>query len=114
MFSGVLGFAFVNYCLFKYFYKLEKRTEFEMQESRIACEPFLLAENDRQLLKTLWINREEERELMKNEPNWVVGTWYGDKVYTDTSKFILPTPIEMYVHSHPKELQKRMEQKLWN
>ena len=28
----------------------------------------------------MWINREEERELMKDVPNWIVGTWYGEKV----------------------------------
>lgn len=78
-----------------------------MIESKIALEPFLLAESDRTLLKTLWVNREEERELMKDEPGWVVGTWYGDKVYNDTSRMVHPTMQELYVHCNPKEFWRR-------
>jgi len=112
--SGVSWFAFYVswsatwYMIWKYFRKFHNRTEFEMTECRIACEPFLLAEQDRNLLKAMWVNREEERELMKDEPGWIVGTWYGDKVYNDTTRLPHPTYEELYAHCNPKEYWRRV------
>jgi len=111
--AGYIGWSVFWYLSWKYYHKFWKRSEFEMLESKIALEPFILAETDRNLLKALWVNREEERELMKNEPGWIVGTWYGDKVFNDTSRMIHPTMEELYAHCNPKELRTRYTQR-WN
>ena len=34
-------------------------------------------------MKQLYLNREEENELMKDVPGWVTGTYYGKKLYHD-------------------------------
>ena len=38
------------------------------------------------------MNREEERELMKDVPGWVVGTWYGEKVKMITCARFFSSP----------------------
>jgi len=110
-FAGIIIWSTGAYMCYKYFRKYWKRSEFEMVETKIALEPFLLAEVDRNLLKALWVNREEERELMKDEPGWVVGTWYGDKVYNDTSRMVYPTMQELYVHCNPREFWRRQHKR---
>jgi len=113
LFAGFITWSVSAYLCYKYFRKFFKRTEFEMIEAKIALEPFMLAETDRHVLKALWVNREEERELMKDEPGWVVGTWYGDKVFTDTSRMIYPTHEELYAHCNPKEYWRRIMHRYW-
>jgi len=113
-FGAYIGYTVIMYSWWKYFHKFYKRTEFETTECRIAAEPFLLAEGDRNMLKAMWINREEERELMKDVPNWIVGTWYGEKVFNDMSRMTYPTRAEMYAHCDPKELHKRTWEKYWH
>lgn len=41
----------------------------------------LIAERDREYLKQVKRNRDEEAELMKNVPGWVVGTYYGEPIF---------------------------------
>lgn len=113
-FGGFTVWSITWYLLYKHYKKFQIRDEFEMKETRIALEPFLLAETDRNILKTLWINREEERELMKDERGWVVGTWYGDKCFNDTSRIVLPTKKEYYAHCSPSELRRRINEKFWH
>jgi len=107
-FASYIAWSGAWYFIFKYFQRFHNRTTFEMTEARIACEPFILAESDRTVLKTLWVNREEERELMKDVPGWVVGTWYGEKVFNDTSRMVAPTMTEFYTHCNPKEYWRRV------
>ena len=51
-FAGITTWSIGAYLVYKYFRSYWKRGEFEMIESKIALEPFLLAESDRNLLKT--------------------------------------------------------------
>ena len=46
------------------------------------------------------INREEERELMKNYPEWEVGTYFREPVYiTLQNQFIEPSYFEFMAHA---------------
>ena len=49
--------------------------------SRLAMEPVLMAERDREYLKQLRRNRDWEAKLMDDVDGWEVGTWLGQKVY---------------------------------
>lgn len=44
--------------------------------------------------------REEERELMKDHPGWVVGTLYGEPLYSTIDPNEMPdlAPISYYTH----------------
>lgn len=76
----------------------------------------LLAEKDREYLKQLRRNREEERDLMKNVEGWKVGTLYGEPVYknqTGEETLFRPVINEYYVHAPASDLRKRAEFRLW-
>uniref|UniRef100_A0A023G644 NADH dehydrogenase [ubiquinone] 1 alpha subcomplex subunit 13 n=1 Tax=Amblyomma triste TaxID=251400 RepID=A0A023G644_AMBTT len=81
-----------------------KLIQLELQDAHNALEPLLLAENDRLYLKQLKKNREEERELMKNVPGWVVGTYFGEPIYSTLSPntHMDPIPEEYFAHTDPK------------
>lgn len=52
----------------------------------MAILPFLLAEIDREQLKTIESNLARERELMKGNPNWHTGEQYRfSKKWADPS-----------------------------
>lgn len=77
----------------------------------------LLAEKDREYLKQLRRNRDEERELMKNVEGWKVGTWYGEPIYK-TGKpddpLFQPTLYEYYIHAPYKDIARRANMDLWS
>ena len=52
-----------------------------MRSARMALFPLLIAERDREFLKQLTRNRDEEEKLMADVPGWKVGTWYGEPVF---------------------------------
>ncbi|CAF1145078.1 unnamed protein product [Rotaria magnacalcarata] len=93
--------------LFGYFYHIsEKRqywqNEMETDESRSCIEPVLLAEQDRILLRQYRANRDEETKLMKDVPDWEVGTWFGDKVFKSRTFFPdRPHLLDYYGVSRP-------------
>lgn len=49
-----------------------RRQKIEMRSARIALHPLLLAERDREYLKQLRRNRDEEAKLMANVKGWEV------------------------------------------
>jgi len=86
-FSGVQMFVLFNVITFGSMYiwtftrdKL-KRLKTEDRSARLAMQPMLYAEKDRLYLKRLRKLREEEEELMKGVPGWVVGTYWGEPIY---------------------------------
>ncbi|KAL7294033.1 NADH dehydrogenase [ubiquinone] 1 alpha subcomplex subunit 13 [Trichogramma pretiosum] len=94
-----------------YFYAMRdvKREEIEMRSARQAMLPMLIAERDRAFLKQLNINREEERELMKNDPEWEVGTYYREPVYiTVDNQFHEPRYQEFMGHAEYFDVTYRM------
>ncbi|KAH8386523.1 hypothetical protein KR093_001039 [Drosophila rubida] len=93
-----------------------KRDEIEMRSAENVIFPILIAERDREFLRQLRRNRDEEAELMKNVPGWEVGTWYGEPVYKTLPEDRLVSPLfrEFYVHSDWKSTAKRANLKLWS
>lgn len=53
--------------------KMVKREEIEMRSAENVMFPVLIAERDREFLKQLRRNRDEEAKLMANVPGWEVG-----------------------------------------
>lgn len=102
-----LYFAFTGFSwyILKTQYIRKKLLEVEAADGYNAIQPLTLAEQDRLYLKQLKKNREEERELMKNVPGWVVGTYFGEPVYKTVSPNFHVDPVadEYYAHTHPKE-----------
>lgn len=102
-----------------YVYRLTKREidreEVEMRSSTMVIIPVLLAERDREYLKQIRRNRDEEAELMKNVPGWVVGTWYGEPIYKTVppNKWYGPSIYEFYGHTSDAEFRKRANIKHW-
>lgn len=72
----------------------------EQAEHYIAVYPFMVAEAERKFLRHLRILREQERELMKDHPGWIVGTLYGEKVFKSLPDGALPpvSPSEYTNH----------------
>lgn len=85
---------------------------------------FLIGDKDRMrnfnlhvasFLKQLRINREEERDLMKNVEGWEVGTYYGEPIYKTVSDDTLVEPRirEYYIHNSYGDAKKRLEIREW-
>lgn len=54
-------------------------------------------------------NRDEERELMKNYPEWEVGTYFREPVYrTMPNNFHEPTYFEFMAHAHAADINYRV------
>ncbi|XP_053952248.1 NADH dehydrogenase [ubiquinone] 1 alpha subcomplex subunit 13 [Anastrepha obliqua] len=96
--------------------KKVQREEIEMRSAKTVIFPLLVAERDREFLKQLRRNRDEEAKLMANVPGWEVGTWYGEPVYKTLPKDTLVTPMfkEFYAHADYKSYAKRAHLKLWS
>lgn len=93
-----------------------KMEEIEMRSAQNVIYPILVAERDREYLKQLRRNRDEEAKLMANVKGWEVGTWYGEPIYKTIPKDTLLTPIfkEFYIHTDYDSLAKRAHLKLWS
>lgn len=106
--SGALYLFYLNY-------KKVERDQIEMRSAKFALMPLLFAERDREYLKQIRRNRDEEAKLMANVPGWEVGTLYGEPVYKSQPKdtFIDPSFREYYGHATYKDAAKRAHIKLW-
>lgn len=94
-----------------YVYHLTKQKihheDIEDRTAQFALYPMLMAERDREYLKQLRRNRDEEARLMANVEGWEVGTWYGQKIYETTDKLVEPRLQDFYIHSHPQDYRRR-------
>lgn len=54
-------------------------------------------------LQRLVDNREYEKEIMKDVPGWIPGTYYGSPVYHQRQFWTDPAAEEFWAHSHPKK-----------
>lgn len=91
------------------------REEIEMRSCRNVLLPIVMAERDREYLKQIRRNRDEEAKLMANVPGWKVGTWFGEPVYK-TSKaddWIDPGINEFYCHAARKYFMDRVLLRHW-
>lgn len=102
--------------IFSITYKKIKREEVEMRSSKLALLPVLISERDREYLKQVRRNRDEEANLMKNVPGWKVGTWYGEKIFKTKQGDYLPegTWDELTVHASWWDGAIRTDFHLWN
>lgn len=87
-----------------------------MRSGRLALYPLLFAERDREFLKQIRRNRDEEAKLMKNVPGWKVGTWYGEPIFKTVAKDTLPEPHwqDFCAHTDFKTMADRAMFHLWN
>ncbi|XP_067634626.1 NADH dehydrogenase [ubiquinone] 1 alpha subcomplex subunit 13 [Eurosta solidaginis] len=113
------GYAFIQVFGMYVYYLTAKgiqKEEIEMRSAQNVIMPILIAERDREFLKQLRRNRDEEAELMKNVPGWEVGTYYGEPIYKTLPKDQLITPIfkEFYAHCDYASYAKRAHLKLWS
>jgi len=94
-----------------YYFRRRKRYMGKLAVERYdhynALEPLLQAEKDRAFLRHMRYNREVERELMKNVPDWTVGTLWGKPVYKTLPEGTLPDMVtaEWYAHRHEKQYE---------
>jgi NADH dehydrogenase (ubiquinone) 1 alpha subcomplex subunit 13 len=86
-----------------------------MRSSKLATTPLLLAERDREYLKQMRRNRDEEEKLMKNVAGWQVGTWYGEPVFRTIPKDTLVDPHfrDFYAHAPYSAYALRANIKNW-
>lgn len=116
MIAGYVGITAAG--LYVYFLTCKKveREAIEMRSARHCILPLLIAERDREYLKQLKRNRDEEASLMANVDGWKVGTWYGEPIYKTQNVDVLNDPIfkEYYAHTHYRHLAKRADLKLWS
>ncbi|KAJ3664811.1 hypothetical protein Zmor_000354 [Zophobas morio] len=114
--GGYLGMTAAAGFLYYLNCKRLHRNEIEMRSGRFAIFPLLLAERDREYLKQLRRNRDEEAELMKNVEGWEVGTYYGEPLYktVDKDKLIDPMMQGYYVHTPWKEFNRRAFIRQWS
>ncbi|XP_014089689.3 NADH dehydrogenase [ubiquinone] 1 alpha subcomplex subunit 13 [Bactrocera oleae] len=118
-FQLLAGYAVVTTAGMYVYYLTAKqilREEIENRSAQLVIYPLLIAERDREYLKQLRRNRDEEAKLMANVPGWKVGTWYGEPVYKTLPKDTLITPMfkEFYAHTDYKSAAKRAHLKLWS
>jgi len=62
----------------------------DFADHMVAVEPLMLAERDRAFLRQLRHNRNIERNLMQNVPDWQVGTLWGKPIFKNVSEEALP------------------------
>ncbi|GAB1605026.1 NADH dehydrogenase [ubiquinone] 1 alpha subcomplex subunit 13-like [Argonauta hians] len=104
-FSAFIAFSLAGYTVWGFQARYWKKNKLEMQDARNAIEPLYWAEVDRLYLIRLRQNRDEERELMKDVPNWKVGTLYGEPVFHNLrERFLGPSLKEFMAHNKPNEL----------
>ncbi|KAG5874255.1 hypothetical protein JTB14_026477 [Gonioctena quinquepunctata] len=109
--GGYLGMTAGGIYLYFLNCKAVKTRELEMRCASLAIYPMLLAERDREYLKQLRRNRDEETNLMKNVEGWKTGTWYGEPIFhtVKSDTLINPTFHEYYVHASFKEFSTRSD-----
>lgn len=90
LFAGAVAYHILAVVRYKYKMRERERDKVEERSSELALEPLLLAERDREFLRQVKINRDEEEDLMKDVENWTVGTWYGIPVYKTVPDSMLP------------------------
>lgn len=103
----LIGMTVNGYLYYRGWRKKYAVLKCEQTEHYVATTPFLYAEQERKFLRQLRVNREEERELMKDHPGWQLGTLYGEPVFKTIPKNQIP-PInaaDFVAHRSENEFQ---------
>lgn len=113
--GGYIGVSAAAMYVYHLSAKEMTRDAIEMRSSRNVIFPVLLAERDREYLKQVRRNRDDEAELMKNVPGWKVGTWFGEPIYKTRPNDEWHDPIiqDFYGHCATKYFLQRVYQKHW-
>lgn len=114
--AGYLGLTAGACYLFYLSYRAKHIDDLEKRSALFALKPLLLAERDREYLKQLRRNRDEEAKLMANVEGWEVGTYYGEPIYYNLPKntLIEPNYADYTVHAKFKDYAKRAHLILWS
>lgn len=114
--AGYFGITAASMYIYYLTHREIQRDRIEMRSGRLAILPLLMAERDREFLKQVAVNRDEEARLMANVPGWEVGTWYGEPIYKTkpADTFIEPSFKEFYGHTDFAAFAKRAHLKLWS
>ncbi|NP_957008.1 NADH dehydrogenase [ubiquinone] 1 alpha subcomplex subunit 13 [Danio rerio] len=102
---GVMMFGYWRLCRWN---RERRRMQIEDLETRIALLPLLQAEHDRQTLRMLRENLEEEAILMKDVPGWKV----GENMF-HTERWVSPVPDELYNLRPREELMQKKDGFQW-
>ncbi|XP_071522762.1 NADH dehydrogenase [ubiquinone] 1 alpha subcomplex subunit 13 [Panulirus ornatus] len=104
MFAGYTILTAVTGFLYYRTYRRIRLEEVEMRSGQLAIEPLLLAERDREFLKQIRKNRDEEEKLMEGVEGWEVGKYYNEPIYKTVpeDKFLDPIVQEYFSHGHSK------------
>lgn len=110
LFFGYLGVSAGAMYMYYLTDRKINREEIEMRSCRNVLLPIVLAEQDREYLKQIRRNRDDEAKLMANVPGWVVGTWFGEPVYKTIkgSEWVDPSMQEFYCHTDHKHFLERV------
>lgn len=116
MIAGYLGVTAGAAFLYYLNCRLNHLQDLERRSSVLAVYPLLLAERDREFLKQMRKNRDEEAKLMANVEGWKVGTWYGEPIYHNVAPdtWVMPKIYEYYAHASYKDYAKRANLSLWS
>lgn len=111
LFAGYIGLSAGAMYMFYLTDRKLKREDIEMRSCRNVLLPIVLAERDREYLKQIRRNRDEEAKLMANVPGWKVGTWFGEPIYKTTKKgdWFDPSVQEFYCHTSYDKYLERVE-----
>ncbi|XP_014250287.1 NADH dehydrogenase [ubiquinone] 1 alpha subcomplex subunit 13 [Cimex lectularius] len=114
IFAQAVSMAGAMY-LYSLTYKKVERERVEARSSMLALLPLLTAEKDREFLKQVRRNRDEEARLMANVEGWTVGTYRGEPIYKTVPEdaLIRPTMTEYFVHSTEKNFKAFRDIMLW-
>lgn len=115
LFAGYLAVTAGAIYMYKLTHKKINREEIEMRSCRNVMLPIVMAERDREYLKQIRRNRDEEAKLMANVPGWEVGTWFGEPVFKTVPKneWVDPSFNEFYCHCDKKYFYDRVLLKHW-
>lgn len=107
--AGYVAVSSVSLYLYTQTANLRKREDIEMRSSKNVIHVLIAAERDREFLKQVRRNRDEEAKLMANVEGWKVGTWYGEPIYKTLPKdqFIEPHAYEFWAHCDEKYFMDR-------
>lgn len=83
------------------FYRVDRRIQglnnIEDIDGKVACEPLLLAERDRLMLRHCLIQRAEEERIMKDVPGWQLGKFFDEPIYYTVPKDMWIEPDVRYL-----------------
>ncbi|XP_031626579.1 NADH dehydrogenase [ubiquinone] 1 alpha subcomplex subunit 13 [Contarinia nasturtii] len=110
-FLGFIGLSAGAMYMFYLTDRKMQREEIEMRSCRNVLLPIVMAERDREYLKQLRRNRDEEARLMADVPGWKVGTWFGEPIYktVKSDAWIDPSINEFYCHTSYDKFLERVE-----